>query len=114
MKVMAAPRQKGSAQTEPSVPEVHPGPEDMDADPDTRKWREELAFFNGIREELAKDERYSSKYVAVKGKQVIDSDSDDLRLTERMDEEYPSDVVLIARVGADTPTGELPSPEFRR
>ncbi len=111
---MAGPKQKGSARTEPAVAELHPRPQDMDADPDTRKWREELAFFNRIREELAKDERYSCKYVAVKDKQVIDSDVDDLRLTERMDEEYPSDVVLIARVGADTPAGELPSPEFRR
>ncbi len=103
-----------SGRLEPLVPDERPEPEDAEVDADTAKWREELAFFDGIREELAKDERYCGKYVAVKDKQVIDADVDEVRLTERIDEKFPDDVVLIAGVGPEDPVVELPSPEVAR
>ena len=97
---------------EPLEPKEGPGLEDTEMDADMAKWCEELAFFDRIRDELAGEERYWGKYVAVKDKHVIDVDVDDEKLIQRIDEKYPREVVLIARVGADGPVGELPSPEF--
>lgn len=104
--------EKESGKLEPLVPKEGLELKDTEVDADTAKWREELAFFDRIRDELAGEQRYCGKYVAVKDKHVIDVDVDDVKLTQRMDEKYPFDVVLIARVGADDPVGELPSPEF--
>ncbi len=84
-------------------------------DPDVAKWRAELALFQSIENELAKDEGYAGKYVAFKDGRVIDSDVDEFRLARRIGEGYPGDVVLIAEVGAGIPdvTLELPSVELR-
>ncbi len=90
----------------------HLAPGAAATDPVTKKWYDELAHFQRIEAELVKDERYFGKYVAIKDRQIVDIDADDRRLTDRIDEKFPDDPVLIAKVGGPVPEGELSSPEF--
>lgn len=96
---------------------VAQGPARARADkPDLRyeEWKEEVGFFDGAVENLVNDARYKGRYVAVKGRRVIDSDANDLELAKRMARLHPGEVVLIARVDTRARRAEVPSPEVFR
>lgn len=76
-----------------------------------KKWEGELNFFNSMKSKLLQDKRYRDKFVAIKGKEIIDSDIDDFRLVKRIDEGYPNDVVLVIKVAEKISVAEIPSPE---
>ncbi len=78
------------------------------------EWKEQVAFFDGAVENLVSDARYEGRYVAVKGRRVIDSDANDLELAKRMARRHPGEVVLIAKVDTRARRAEVPSPEVFR
>lgn len=52
--------------------------------------------------------KYRGQYVAIYRGELIDHDSDQLALVNRLDEAYPNQFVLVRQVTAD------PEPEYRR
>ncbi len=92
--------------------EAHPG-DGGEERPDIRKWRDELAFFHRSLSELLEDGRFAGRFVAIRDRQVVDSDDDDVTLVKRMHEKYAGDVVLVAKVEGARPLAEWPSPELR-
>ncbi len=85
---------------------------DLRMDPRYKRWKDEVAFFDGALKDLVKDPSYKGRYVAVKGRQVIDSDVSDLELARRMARLHPGEVVLIAKVDTRARRVEVSSPEF--
>lgn len=85
---------------------------DLRMGPRYERWKDEVAFFDGALEDLVNDPSYKGRYVAVKGRRVIDSDVSDLELARRMARLHPGDVVLIAKVDTRARRVEVSSPEF--
>ena len=56
----------------------------------------EAAAYDAMREEMV--EKYLGQYVAVFRGQVIDHDADVGALVDRLDKQYPDDVVLVREV----------------
>ncbi len=83
-----------------------------EGDPHIRKWREELDNFKSVRDKLIAEPRYAGRFVAMRNRQVVDSDTDEFRLARRISGKYPREVVLIAKVTDVETIHELPSPEL--
>ena len=79
-----------------------------------KKWKDEVAFFDGAVGDLVNDPRYKGRYVAVKERQIIDSDASDLELAKRMARLHRGEFVLIAKVDTRARCVEGPSPEIFR
>ena len=80
-------------------------------DPLYDAWAANLEFFREILPGLLEDPRLHAKYVAICKKQVVDSDPDEFVLARRMYERLPFDPFFIAKVDAQDPVVDLPSPE---
>ena len=65
-------------------------------DPRTPQMEKEAAAYDAMREEMV--EKYLGQYVAVFQGKVVDHDDDPGALVDRLDEQYPDDVVLVREV----------------
>jgi len=81
---------------------------------DIAKWEKELAYFQDVKQKLVEDGKYINQYVAVKNKKIIDSDKDEIRLVRRINEAYPHEVVLIAKVDEQEDIGVVRSPRVAK
>lgn len=77
---------------------------------DIAKWEKELAYFQRAKDDLLKDSKYTNKFIAIRNKKIIDSDTDEFKLVRRINKAHPDEVVLIAKVDDDERVAELRSP----
>jgi hypothetical protein len=77
-------------------------------------WREQVLFFETIKGSLLQNPSFLGRYVAIKEKNVIDSDINDIRLARRIQQQFPGEVVVILKVEKHSPIIEIPSPEYSR
>ncbi len=87
---------------------------DGDADPRMATWRDEVAFFESVRAELLRNDRYTGKSVAIRRREVVDSDADKFKLVRRVARRYPGEVVFVAKVEPADRVVSMPSPQFSR
>ncbi len=84
------------------------------SDRELREWAEEPEFFNTSKSKLLEDEAYKGNFVAIKNKEVIDSDRDKFKLAKRINKIYPSEDVLLMKVEQHIPVVTIPSPRIVR
>ncbi len=77
---------------------------------DVSEWEKELAYFQRVKDDLLKDSKYTNKFIAIKNKKIIDSDTNEFKLMQRINKAYPDEVVLIAKVDDERPVAEMRSP----
>lgn len=82
------------------------------ADEDLVRWQSELTYFENSKEQLWQNCQYRDKYVAIRRQTVVGVDEDKFQLAKRMAEQFPDDVVFVAKVAEDAPPVRLPSPRL--
>jgi hypothetical protein len=75
--------------------------------------KKEYEWFESVRENLLKDEKYRGKFVAIKDEEIIDVGDDRLEMVLKMRDKFPSEVVLVTRVESEMRKGFVPSLLFR-
>ena len=105
---VSEPDDSEDARTDSAVAPSATGEEDLEL----KKWEDDLGYFQAMKARLLTDGTYRDKYIAIRDKKIIDSDVDHFRLARRVNEQYPYQAVLIARVEPDERVAEIPSPEL--
>lgn len=67
--------------------------------------------FEQIRGNLLKERKFFGKYLALKGKEVVDHDVDEFILLERVLTSYPRDYIFIVKLSHSISVVDLPSIE---
>lgn len=75
------------------------------------KLKQEQEHFESIKKSLIVDPAYKDRYVAILNKQVVDADSNEMDLVERISSQIPNEIVFIGLVSNEDPHVDLPSPE---
>nr|MDO8110775.1 hypothetical protein [Candidatus Sigynarchaeota archaeon] len=69
----------------------------------------ELKRFAKMKQELLQDPRYREKFIAMKNGVILETGDDELDLAEKVQSQFPDQVILVKKVTVEEDRVDLPS-----